>query len=122
VDEVEIVDDCGILVYTDVASRIVLTSYTGKKLSSETLNMRARKRHELISLQKIKDALTEQVCDNTDVISKVETVSQVNTLVAVVCVVLLKCRQYPKLNPRSISIFWHCTNDLYCTLSIVDKI
>lgn len=42
---------------------------------------------ELIALQKVKDTLTEKICDDTDVVAKVECVPKVYTLVPIVLVV-----------------------------------
>ena len=42
---------------------------------------------ELVHLQEIKDALSVEVRDNADVISKVKTVTEVDTPIAVVSVV-----------------------------------
>jgi hypothetical protein len=51
------------------------------------LNLRAREGYEAVSLEEVKDALPEEISDDADVISEVERVSQMYTLVAVVFVV-----------------------------------
>lgn len=69
-------------------TNVALTSYTGKKLPSEALYVRARKGHEGIRLEEIEDALTEQIRDDTDMVSEVEAITKMNALVPVVLVVL----------------------------------
>jgi len=49
--------------------------------------MTAGKWNKLIALQKVKDTLAEQICDDANVISEVESVAQVDALVSVVFVV-----------------------------------
>jgi len=56
--------------------------------------MRARERCELVHLQEVEDTLTIEVCDNADMISEVEAMSKVNTLVPIVLVVRCEGGEY----------------------------
>ena len=46
-----------------------------------------RKRNELIAFEKIKHALTQKICDDANVIAKVEAISKVDAAVAIVFVI-----------------------------------
>lgn len=48
------------------------TSHTCEELTCKTLDLRAGKGHKAIAFEKIKDALTQKIGDNTDVVPKVE--------------------------------------------------
>ena len=50
--------------------------------------MAARKRNELIAFQKVKDALSEEVCDDANMVPKVEAIAKMDTLVAVFPIVV----------------------------------
>jgi hypothetical protein len=65
----------------------MLTSYTRKELSGEALNLRAREWHKSISLEEVEDALPKEVCDNADVVSEVERISEMYAFVSVCLVV-----------------------------------
>jgi len=65
-----------------------LTSNAGEELACKLLDVTAGEGHKRVALQEIKDTLAEEVGDDTDVVSEVESVPQMNTLVAVVLVVL----------------------------------
>jgi hypothetical protein len=52
-----------------------LTGYTGKQLSSETLDLAVGKRHKVIGLEEVKDTLSQQIHDDADVTSIIEAVS-----------------------------------------------
>lgn len=60
--------------------------------------MRAGKRHELVGLEKVKDALTIEVGDDANVVAVVETVAQVDALVPVLCVVRGERREHAEFN------------------------
>lgn len=78
------------------------------------LNVTARKRHKLIAFEKVKDTLAEEVCDDANVIPKVEGVAKMYTLVAVLFVVGCECRKYSELYPRSVSVLLNGANNLDC--------
>lgn len=65
-----------------------LTGHACEQLPCEALDLAAGKGHELVALEKIKDALAEQICYNADVVSEIETVSKMYTFVAVFPIVL----------------------------------
>lgn len=60
-----------------------LTSHAGEKLTSERLNLTAREGNKSVALQKVEDALSQQICDNADVVAEVKTIAKVNALVAI---------------------------------------
>lgn len=66
---------------------LVPTSNTGKKLSCEILYLCAWKWDKAVTLQKIEDALAEQVRNNAYVIPVIKRVSKVYTFVAIRLVV-----------------------------------
>lgn len=74
--------------------------------------MSAREGHESIALEKVEDALAQEVGDDADVVAEVKRVSQMDTLVAVVFVVACQRRQDPQLDATSITVFLHRTDDL----------
>ena len=96
-----------------------LTSNTGKELPGKVLNLRARKRHEAVPLQEIKDALPKQICDNAYMISEVERVPKVYAFVPVRLVVELECGKDSQLYSRSVSVFLHRSNDLDCAFGFL---
>jgi hypothetical protein len=63
------------------------TSYTRKQLTSKILNLTAWKWNEGIAFEKIKDALTQKISDDANVISEIKAVSQVNAFVSIRLVV-----------------------------------
>lgn len=65
-----------------------LTGYTGEQLSRKLLYVSARKWDKLVALEEIKDALTEQVGDDTNVVPEIKSVAEMDALVAVLLVVL----------------------------------
>ena len=65
-----------------------LTGYAGEQLPCKALDLATGKWYELIALEKVKDALAEQVCDNADVVSEIETVSKMYTFVAIFPIIL----------------------------------
>lgn len=86
-DQVQVVQDWTRLASSQRVSEGWFTGNTGKELSSKTLDLTAWERYKAISLEKIEDTLTQQVGDNADVISEVERVSQMYTLVPVFLVI-----------------------------------
>lgn len=68
----------------------LLTRNTGKKLPCKILYLTVWKGYKHVAFQKIEYTLPEQVCDNTDMTSIIETVSEMYALVAVLSVVGLE--------------------------------
>jgi hypothetical protein len=64
-----------------------LTSNAGKQLASKLLDLTAREWYETIALEEIEHTLSQQVCNNANVVSEIETIPKVNTLVAVALIV-----------------------------------
>lgn len=76
-----------------------LTCNAGKELFGEMLNLTAGKRHKLVSFQEIKDALSEEVCDNTYMVPEVEAITKVYAFVAIILVVVRQRLEYTELDP-----------------------
>jgi hypothetical protein len=66
---------------------IVEESDAGEELSRKALYLCAWEGHKSVALQEIEDALAEEICDYAYMISEVERVTQVYTLVLVGTVV-----------------------------------
>ena len=81
--------------------------------------MRVREWCELVHLQEVKDTLPVEVRDNADMISKVETVTKVDTPIAVVPVVRRQSRQDTELYPRCITVFLDGADDFDGTLGLL---
>lgn len=79
------------------------------------LNLRAWEWNKLVSFEKVENALPEQVRDDADVVAEVETVSQVDTLVSIMPVVVGERLQYPQLDPRRVPVLLYGPNYLDCT-------
>lgn len=63
------------------------TSNTGKQLASKLLNMTAGKWHKTIALEEIKHTLAKKVSDNTNVVSEVEAIPEMDAFVAIALVI-----------------------------------
>ena len=63
------------------------TGNTGQELTRKTLDLTAWKRYEGICLEKVKNALTEKIRDNADVVPVVEAISEVNASIPVLLVI-----------------------------------
>jgi hypothetical protein len=100
----------------------MLTSNTSEQLPSEALDLCAREWCEGIKFQEVEHALAQEVRYYTDVISEVEAIPKMNTLVAVVFVVLCKGGEDSKFNTRSVSILLDGTDDLDSTESALNSI
>ena len=74
--------------------------------------MTAGKGDKLIAFEEIKDALAEQVGDDTNVVPKVKGIPEVYALVPIVLVVLSQCGKDSQLDTRCISVLLHGTDDL----------
>lgn len=75
-----------------VASRETLTCNASEELSGKTLNLTVRERHKVVALEKVEDTLSEQVGDDADMTSIIETVSKMDTPVSVFGVICFECR------------------------------
>jgi len=51
------------------------------------LNVAAGKGHKRVAFQKVKHALTQEICNDADVVAEVESIPQMNAFVAVALVV-----------------------------------
>lgn len=91
-----------------------LTSNTGEELFSKVLDLAAREGHELICLEKVEDTLPEQIGNNTDVISKVEGVAKVYTLISIEFVVVGESLQNTEFYLRCIAVFLNRPDDFDC--------
>jgi hypothetical protein len=67
--------------------RTILTSHTCEELASEALYLGTWKGCEGVGFQEVEHTLAKKIRNYTDVISKVEAVSKMDTLVAIVSVV-----------------------------------
>lgn len=82
------------LVYVRHDARLfeTLTCNASKELPRKTLNLAVGERHKVVTFKEVKDTLSEQVSDDADMTSIIETVSEMNTSVSVVGVVCFECR------------------------------
>jgi hypothetical protein len=82
------------LVYFGHDARLLetLTCNASKELPCKTLNLAVGERHEVIALKEVEDTLSEQVGDDADMTSIIETVSEMNASVSVLGVVCFECR------------------------------
>jgi hypothetical protein len=82
------------LVYVRHDARLLetLTCYTSKELSRKTLNLAVGEWHEVVAFKEVEDTLSEQVGDDADMTSIIETVSEMNTPVSVIGVVCFEGR------------------------------
>lgn len=88
------------------------TGNAGEQLARKLLNVTAGEGHVLIALEKVEDALAEQVCDDADVVSEVKCVPKMDAFVPVVLVVLREGGQNSQLDAASLSVFLYGANDL----------
>lgn len=70
------------------------------------------KGYKRIRLEKVKDALTQQIRHNADVVPKVKTVSKVDALVPILLVVGRERRQHSQLDPGGVAVLLHGPDDL----------
>jgi len=71
------------------------------------LDLAVRERHKAVALEKVKDALAEQVHDDADVASVVEAVPEVDTPVPVFLVIGLERGEDSEFYPRGVPVFLH---------------
>lgn len=69
------------------------------------LDLTAGEWHESIALEEIKDALSQQIGHDANVVPEVKAIPEVNAFVAVGFVVGSESRQYSQLNAGSVAIF-----------------
>jgi hypothetical protein len=91
---------------------MLLTGHTCKKLPRKELDVRARKGSEVVALEKVKDALAVEICNDADVVPPVKCVSKVDALVAIGLVVLREGVEHSKLDSRGISVLLYGSDDL----------
>ena len=89
-----------------------LTCDAGEQLSGEALDMTVGKGREIVTLEEVEDALTQQIGDDADVIPKVETIPEMDALVAVLGIVQGEGLQDAQLDARRVSVFLDRSNDL----------
>lgn len=53
----------------------ILTGNAGEELTSELLDVTAGEWHKIVQLEKVKNTLAKQICDDADVVPEVEGVS-----------------------------------------------
>lgn len=70
------------------------TSYAGKQLASEALNLTAWEWHKTVGLEKVENALPQQIGDDADMIPEIKAVSQVDTPVPIRPIVGSQSRQH----------------------------
>lgn len=66
----------------------MLTGNAGEKLLCEMLNLAARKRHKSVPFQKVEHTLSEEIRDDTYVVSEVKAIAEVYTFIAIESVVV----------------------------------
>ena len=64
-----------------------LTGDTGEQLAGKVLDLRTWKGYKSVALEEIKDALAQQIRDDTDVIAKIKGVSEMYAFVSIGLVV-----------------------------------
>ena len=82
-NKIEVMQNCTMLVPISKEMLFPLTCDTGEQLSCKVLYLCAWKWDKSIALQEVEDTGPEQIRDYTDVVSKVESISQMNTLVSI---------------------------------------
>lgn len=91
-----------------------LTGNAREELPCEILDLAVRERHKTVALKEVKDALAEQVHDDTDVPPVVEAVAQMDAPVPILLVVGFERGKHPQFNLTSIAILLHRSDDLDC--------
>lgn len=81
-------------------------------MSGKVLNLAVRKGDKAVALEKVENALAQEIHDDADVASVIEAVSQVDATIPVFFVVGLERGQNAKLDSRSIAVFLDGSNDL----------
>lgn len=81
-------------------------------MSGKVLDLAVRKGDKAVALEKVENALPQEIHDDADVASVIEAVSQVHASVPVFLVVGLERGQNAKLDSRSITVFLDGSNNL----------
>jgi len=89
-----------------------LTSNAREELTSKALDLAVWKRHKPVALEKVEDALAQQVHDDANVSAIIEAVPKVNAAIAVVLIVCLQGGQDTEFNTGGITVFLNRSNDL----------
>lgn len=80
-------------------------------MPGKVLDLAVRKGDEAVALEKVENALAQEIHDDANVASVIEAVSQVNASISVFLVVGLEGGQNAKLDSRSIAVFLDGTNN-----------
>lgn len=99
-----------------------LTSNAGKELAGKALNLAVREGDESVALEKIKDALTEEIHDYADVASVIEAIPQVNTAIPILLIVGLKSSKYSQFYSGSIAVLLYRANNFDSDLFVASPI
>jgi hypothetical protein len=81
-------------------------------LPGKALDLAVGERHELVALEKVEDALPEEVHDDADVAPEVETIPEMNASIPVLLIVCLQGCKHTEFDTGSITIFLYRANDL----------
>jgi hypothetical protein len=81
-------------------------------LPGKVLNLAVRKGDKAVALEKVENALPQEIHDDADVASVIEAVSQVDASISIFLVVGLERGQHAKLDSGSIAVFLDGSNDL----------
>jgi hypothetical protein len=81
-------------------------------LASKTLDLTVGEWNETIALEEIENTLAQQVHDNADMASEIETVPQVDAAVPIFLVVGFQGGKNPQLYTRGIAVLLYGANDL----------
>lgn len=89
-----------------------LTSDACQELPGKALNLTVGKRNELIALEEIEDALTQQIHYDANVPPIIEAITEVDTPIPIVRVVRFQSSEDPQFDTRGISILLYGADDL----------
>lgn len=81
-------------------------------MSGKVLDLAVGKGDEAVALEKVENALAQEIHNDADVASVVEAVSQVNASIPVFFVVGLERGQNAKLDSRGVAVFLDRSNNL----------
>lgn len=75
-----------------------LTSDACQKLPGKALNLTVGKGHKLIALEKVKNALTQQIHDDADMPSVIEAITKVDASISVLRIIGFQGSKYSQFN------------------------
>lgn len=101
------------------AARCQHTGHTREELLRKALDVSVWKRDEVISLQKVKDALTQQVGHDANVVAKVEAFPVVDAAIAIRQVVSRQRRKDSQFDLGCVPVLGHSPDDLDGTACLV---